>query len=434
MRKKNVFHFLIPEKLKNKIAEIEKAPPDIPGFDLSILMEIIHLVCTKQRDDGYSRLKLEYLRRYSPYADHYIKFLLQQGIIERSKFFQRFNKCYGYKFTPEYQSLYKKQPLTNTRLQRKIERISKVIGGGQNKLVRDFSIDPEALQYSESIYTDMNTLNYAIASIQKIQNNEKFAVTDTTSFRYHSNLTILPRELRQFVSIYGKHLTANVDIKNSQPYFSTLLLTAPAKVADMAKGIELRMMLKSLQVQQNEDIKLYINLVCKGKFYEYLVKEFNNRGLNYDRDQVKKSVMQILFDANSHLSKERKIFAELFPTVHSTFNVIRGNRKGDHFTSFKRFAILLQTIEAYVVLKIILRRVNLEHPDVITFTVHDSLLTTSNPTVMQKVMTEELKKFVGQSPIIKIEKIAAKMFFNEFRINTVKERKEEGSKGKGKKE
>ena len=119
-----------------------------------------------------------------------------------------------------------------------------------------------------------------------IQNNEKFCTVDTTAGRLHTNISNLPKELRPFIICYnGRRLVANIDIKNSQPYFSTLIFTAPQKIAQFARGENLRMILKSLQVQDSEDIKQYINLVCEGGFYEYLVvcngpsKTFNLPGL-----------------------------------------------------------------------------------------------------------------------------------------------------------
>lgn len=409
MKKKNTFHFLIPEKVINKIAEIEKAPQGIPGFRFSNVMEIIHLIETRKREDGYSHLKMMYLKKIIPTAEKYIHLLLNLDIIQRDEYYQPGNKSYGYRINQVYDSKYKFIPLTDAKLLRRIRRINSFSHTGsscQKKWIHDFTIDPAALTFAEMYYTDPESLKYAIAAIQKILNEEKYYTIDDTAGRCHTNITSFPKEMRPYIiSHNGKHLTHNVDIKNSQPYFSTLIFTAPEKIAPFAKNKELRMILKSLQVQQNEDVKLYINLVCEGNFYEYLVTEFSAKGLNYTRDQVKKSVMQILFDANSHLSKERKIFAELFPTVHDTFNLIRGNSKGDHFTSYKRFAILLQTIEAHVILKVILKRVNIEHPDIITFTVHDSLLTTSDPEKVQEIMNDELTKICGRKPILKIERL-----------------------------
>jgi hypothetical protein len=407
-KRKNGYYQLIPEKLIEKLAEIQQNPPKIIGFRISYMKQIIHLICLKKRNDGFSHLKMSYLKELIPNAERYIRYLLDENIIERD-FYQPGNKSYGYKFTPMYESKFRSFPLADAKLLLRIERNSqKRTRSGysyQYRYIQDISIDPEASNFAEKFYKDPESLNYAIASIQAIQNNDKFCTIDDTSFRCHSNLTTMPKELRRFVAIYGQHLIYNIDIKNSQPFFSTLLLTNPKKVAHMAKGRDLRMKLKTLQVEHYEDVERYINLVCEGRFYEYLVEEFKERGLYYTRDRMKKQVMIILFACNSYMSRPRKIFAELFPTVHSVFSQLRGNSKGDHFTSFKRFSILLQTVESHVVLKVILKRLNKEYPDVIALTVHDSILCTSDPEKVYDVMMDELTKFVGRPPILKLEKL-----------------------------
>jgi len=426
MKKKDTFQFQIPEKLIDKIRETEKTPPKIPGFKSSNLMELIHLVCTRIIDTGYSQLKMKYLKKIVPTADQYIHFLLKEKIIQRDGQYIPKSKAYGYRINPKYQSKLISIQNNDAKLLRRIRSInsfSKSGGSLTKKWIQNFSINPAALTFAENNFINSKSLNYAIAAIHKIMNEEKFLKIDTTAGRLHTNITNLPKELRQFIiASKGQKLIANIDIKNSQPYFSTLIFTDPQKIAEYAKGKNLHMILKTLQAQLNEDVKQYINLVCEGKFYEYLVTEFDKRGLNFDRDQVKKSVMLILFDANCHMFKERKIFAELFPTVHATFNLIRGNSKGDHFTSFKRFSILLQAIEAHTVLNIIHRRIIKEHPDIITFTVHDSILTTSAPELIRDIMTEELTKFCGRKPILKIEKLIN----NETKDRRINRKKEKG--------
>jgi hypothetical protein len=353
--------------------------------------------------------------------------LLKAEIIQRDGQYIPGSKAYGYRINPVYQSKLKSIPIHDARLLRRIREINtfRSPGGALHKnWIQCFTIDPAALTFAEKHYTDTEKLNYAISAIQKILNEEKFYTIDDTAGRCHTNIVNLPKELRRFIVCgNGQRLTYNVDIKNSQPYFSTLIFTAPEKIARFAKGKELRMILKSLHVTYNEDVKKYINLVCEGKFYEFLAADFNKRGMIRTRDQVKESVMLILFDANSHLFNERKIFAELFPTVHGIFNQIRGNSMGDHFTSFKRFSILLQSIEAHVVLKIIHRRVKTEHPG-ITFTVHDSILTTLAPEIIENIMAQELTKFCGCKPILKTESL----IIDE--LNTKQEeRKERQSEG-----
>lgn len=55
------------------------------------------------------------------------------------------------------------------------------------------------------------------------QKEDIFYKIDTTGSRLHSPITNMPKEMRNFLTYGGQRLVA-LDIKNSQPYFSTLLL------------------------------------------------------------------------------------------------------------------------------------------------------------------------------------------------------------------
>ena len=59
--------------------------------------------------------------------------------------------------------------------------------------------------------------------IQTAYSNHNGGRRDATSFRFHSSITRTARVMRSFVSFAGENLVA-VDIKNSQPYFLSLVI------------------------------------------------------------------------------------------------------------------------------------------------------------------------------------------------------------------
>jgi hypothetical protein len=104
--------------------------------------------------------------------------------------------------------------------------------------------------------------------------------------------------------------------------------------------------------------------------------------------------------------KARQIFMDNFPNVHRIFSKIRGRAKGDKFENFKRFAILLQTIEAHLILNIIVKRICKELPGAIVMTIHDSIMTGINNDhieAIMKIMIDEFTRFVGYPPRISVE-------------------------------
>ncbi|MDD2675625.1 MAG: hypothetical protein PHF81_12165, partial [Flavobacterium sp.] len=62
----------------------------------------------------------------------------------------------------------------------------------------------------------------AIYSIYKFSKHEFYYSVDDNVGRFHSNLTNIKKELRNFITYDGQKLV-NIDIKNSQPFFSTIL-------------------------------------------------------------------------------------------------------------------------------------------------------------------------------------------------------------------
>jgi hypothetical protein len=257
---------------------------------------------------------------------------------------------------------------------------------------------------------DTNEYNSRLASAIRIQNGDIFYSVDNTSHRFHSNITNISKDLRPYLRINGEPLV-NIDIKNSQPYLSTIILTDPKKVSSMIEDPAFALLLQSLKVSQSEDVKKYISLVVSGKFYEFLMQEFANAGIELSRDETKTQVLRILFARNRPPKnpinrKCREIFQASFPTVHRIFSKVRGSEKGDKFHSFKRFAILMQRLESYLILEVIMKRIYRELPGTIAVTIHDSIMTgimTNNVEPVRKIMEDGLAAFVGFKPNIKID-------------------------------
>jgi hypothetical protein len=409
-----IYYQLIPEKVLEILPKLETSMKGIPGFSSDRLKEIISIIATHIRKDdaGWAALKMEYLRKQIPQADKYIEELRRLVIIERSGYACIGKTSYKYRFTLAYRTKYIRLPSKNLNLIRRNAKLGTTMKKrnskkypDQNQFLRGMTIEKESLEFIKS-FTDEEKYNYSVSSITRIRASDIFFIIDDTARRYHSNLTNLPKELRQFIRINGKSLV-NLDTKNCQPYLSILILNNPGKVAKFAHSQHLRMVLESLEVKQTEDVSRYISLVKNGQIYEYLLENFKQYGLNIQtRDDVKKLVLQILFDRNNHSSCARKIFDFLFPEVSRVFSLVRGVEKGTHFESFKRFSILLQRIESYIILDKIILRINREYPGQIAVTIHDSIMTENEPSQIErirKIMIEEFTKVIGVEPKIKVE-------------------------------
>lgn len=422
--KKPKYYQLIPEKVFHELPTIDDLlNPEIKGYSNDNLKEVISIVaCHIRKDKGWSQLQMTYIKKLVAQGDKYLMALIKLNIVQRSGNPVIGISSYKYNFSEKYESKFVSIPLKNAKLIRRIEKAQTEFRRGCVRSIRGQSEQVKYLKLltlapgydsfiAANFTTETNEFNNIVSSTTRIINNDIFYRVDDTSGRFHSNITNMNKGLRQFLRIRGEPLV-NIDIKNSQPYLSTILLTNPGKVSNMTKNHVFALLLQSLKVPQNKDVKKYISLVNSGEIYEYLMAEFYKEGLDLTRPETKKQVLRILFARNrmpkdETNKKARQIFKDRFPTVHRIFSKIRGHEKGDRFTNYKRFAVLLQRIESYLILKVILKRIFKELPDAIAVTIHDSIMTGRNSKkkleAVKKIMVEELTFFVGNPPILKVE-------------------------------
>jgi len=410
-------------KINQNISIIEDLlRPEIKGYSTDNLNEVISIVASQTRKDGKpAQLQIAYIKKLVPQGDKYLKALIDLQIIQRSGNAIKGKSSYQYSFTPEYLSKFITLPLNNQKLINRImkahEQKNKVVSNSikgyseQVKYLKLITIDKGFNDFIDATYSmETEKYNSVLASATRLENNDIFYSVDSTAGRFHSNLTNSAKGLRIFLRINGEPLV-NIDIKNSQPFISILLLLNPAKVAFLTKNKAFALLLQTLKVPQNKDVSKYISLVVNGLFYEYLMTEFSKEGLQLSRSETKVQVLRILFARNRMPKDEtnrkaRQIFIDRFPTVHRVFSKIRGHEKGDQFTNFKRFAILLQRIESHLMLKVILKRIYKELSGTIAVTIHDSIMTgilSNNVEAVRKIMSDEMASFVGFRPQIKVE-------------------------------
>lgn len=422
---KRIYYQLIPEKIEENLYTIgELIRPEISGFSVDSLKEVISIVAynVRKAEEEEASLKMTYIKRLVPQGDKYLNALRRLGVVNRSGYYIPGEIAYKYKFSPAYESKFVASILSDQKLIRRIEKAHHFFQGvsassvrghsDQIKYLNELTIQKDFIRYLEANYTaDTDAYNCALASATRILNGDIFYNIDSTSMRFHSNVTNTPKWVRQFLRVNGEPL-CNIDIKNSQPYLSVLILTNPSKVARFTDNSAFAMFLQTLKVPQREDVTKYINLVIEGRLYEYLMEAFTSEGLVLDRDMTKKQVLRILYapnrtPINETNRKARQIFEARFPTVHETFSRVRGNEKGDKFTSYKRFAILLQRVESHLILDVVIKRICREFPGVVVLTIHDSIMTgilTNRENEVMQILTEELKNYVGYPPTIKVER------------------------------
>ncbi|MDD3962251.1 MAG: hypothetical protein WC155_06185 [Candidatus Cloacimonadales bacterium] len=109
----------------------------------------------------------------------------------------------------------------------------------------------------------------------------------------------------------------------------------------------------------------------------------------------------VIYSSNQTYSQPsawaKRVFREHFPNVYEVFKNLK---RGDH----TRLAVLLQAIEAEIVLHRVAKRISRERRRLPIFTIHDSIVTTEgNEEYVKSVLEDEIRKAVGVAPQLSIE-------------------------------
>jgi hypothetical protein len=246
--------------------------------------------------------------------------------------------------------------------------------------------------------------------INKLANRQFYYSIDENVGRFHSNLTNLKKEFRNYITYNGQKLV-NVDIKNSQPLFSTLLFNKnfynpkglfnifhiPFHSIILSNNIHsfsstTIMIVKVLEKYGNQDIEKYLEIVNSGSFYKKISKlMYPNEAFN--KEKVKPIIFTVLFSSNRYMgqpkAKAKRRFKEVLPYTYEIFRLLK---LCDH-TALSR---ILQRIESIIMIQNVVPRIAQERPDLPIFTIHDSVVTTvGNEDYVARVIIEEIKRITG---------------------------------------
>jgi len=195
---------------------------------------------------------------------------------------------------------------------------------------------------------DNNKYYKNLLSISGIKDSHLFYKFDSYG-RFHSNFTVLKKEIRQkFLKIDGEDV-CELDIKNSQPFFLSLLMKKY-----MADWKEL------------PDVERYFFTVNNGIVYDDIVDKFDDIK---DRNESKMLVYKVLFGKNGNFQKSSKIFKEIYPNILKFIQNYKKN-KGD----YKVMSHELQRIESEFIFDNIISKIKKMNPKIRVITIHDSLI------------------------------------------------------------
>lgn len=254
----------------------------------------------------------------------------------------------------------------------------------------------------------------ALLSINKLKKADFDLKIDDNIGRFHSNLTNMKKELRACITYKGEQLV-NLDIKNSQPFFSTFLLRENfyneeteinifkiKKIEEVVKDnkawlkeidvlIIYIMLVISSETQSGSGFSKYEQMVWDGTIYEDLMSLFALKIKGLTRDTMKVEVLRILFSDNRGVKTmpAKKLFQSTFPDVYEVFAALK--RQNNVILSH-----ILQRIESTIIIEKAARRIGEEQPGLPIFTIHDSIVcTVGNEDYVESVIKSEVNNVSG---------------------------------------
>lgn len=320
------------------------------------------------------------------------------------------------------------------------------------------------LALSESLTSISNELPFSPKERTKIQNkikwfqsynnlslNNDLPVVSKKGERLYSYITGMYSPLRNFLTYKG-HKLIYLDISNSQPFHFNILLKT-SFWEENSRGISLKKIDKELYewLKTNHKDKLdyiimslkqyeslgntytnkgiqrknntspqYVYLSATGKLYLFIHENF--KGNFFTKDNVdrfkdekaaKQEFIQILYFNDkikrSPSYKPFQFFKHFFSVEASIIEFLKLRKHND-------FSILLQKIEAHMLLNLVGKEIFIENADVPIYTIHDGIITTiSNEELVEQKINSVYKDVLGFTPDLKKEFLSEQISITDFR-------------------
>ncbi|ALI99157.1 hypothetical protein [Rufibacter tibetensis] len=166
--------------------------------------------------------------------------------------------------------------------------------------------------------------------------------------------------------------------------------------------------IKNIDSSAPEDILRYRQGVTDGSFYPNLKKSFeSDLGMTYNsmRD-FKDDILAVFYskiNGGAYIKERKKLFAKHYPTIIGFLDLLKGkNFLGKE--SYTLPVILLQRLEAHMMLDRIGKRIAFWNPNCPMFFIHDNLVVLEGyEAEAERIIKEEMERCIGIAPMVTVE-------------------------------
>lgn len=423
-------------------------PPDFQ-FHIDYFIHILHLITEipannkdlLDADSDFVPLNSTVLRKRIDVYHPYLNYLVERGILQTDNQYIVGEKSKGYRFSPTYQTAVTERTITKYTLIKKISHLQRQQNRRaeeqhhdlrqffNSKLLIDHAGAVNFLQQTyranleNKVKNAIGKYNAGILQVARLRDQNFFFHVDHTVNRLHTNLTTCNSGIRDFLTYDGQQLVS-VDLRNSQPFLSTLVLSPnfykriPHRyfniynISPHINSSTIVSIINNIMWGNNElsidsrgfaDVKLYVEKVLEGTLYDYIAAEVQKRhGIVYkSRKQLKAMIFMVLFSDNRFIGQRdaepKRIFRELFPNVYKVFKAIKKHGSNN-------LPIMLQRMESKFILDYVAKRIMIEKPGMPLFTIHDSIVCPlGQESYVAYVIHDESQRHLGVQPNLHYE-------------------------------
>lgn len=435
-----------------------------------------------EKEQGFIPINKKLLSKRIHEYRAYINYLKRYGIIEEGTSYQVGIRSMGLRFTPKYRTKVKVEYITTPTLIKNIlsrkanrdinaeEKLMFLKGYLNSCLTIDINealieLEKDKVNSRNKHIAKRQTINYSneellnlpsiddvvlmgfnskYITVEKINSADyrDYPKIDSTTGRLHSPFVLLYKKLRKFLK-YNNQKLANIDIVNSQPFLSLILLdinlfermnikSLIAKYNPLFKSSQYINEDNNVVIVDSKYSTMVVNMIKKfssekdvvdfkksvisGTYYEDFAKilidrnliptnilsiQDENERLEVIRKFAKNATFRALFEKVNarRWSEYVRAFADCFPNVFKIFQFVKKG-KNNHST----LACMLQRFESYLVLHNVCVDIHKNYPDIPIFTIHDSIATTeSNSEIVLEIFKKNLQKIMGITPSLNVD-------------------------------
>lgn len=435
MKVSKPINLFIPKKVKADLGDYLKSNPPNFKYDIVYFYYVFDYLIKTQRvfkkEQENTFINIKNVRsQIVANIDKYLNYLKNGEFIISDETYIVGTKSKGYKINDKYcldefeqielnpnhklfKKTIKKQNLNKSHYNRLEPFLYEML-----KLFKSIEINRlQALKWINYESLKDNRLIYYMMLENFHDKRFRYFKRNKTNNRLDTNLTNLKSELRQFIK--GDY--TSIDLKNSQPFFLSILLINLIKnnrtnrccmldLNNIVKTFGNKAIKNILKIRQNKEnaflanLKSFYNEVLTGNLYEYFKENYKDEILT--RKQIKEIMFKVLFSSNACIKngrifypfkKEKEAFASVYPFVIETIEILKSKDNSI-------LPIYLQKIESYIFIDCISKR--LVENGIIPLTIHDSVIVPTNKVnETMSLIKDVFNEYFNCIPVFDIKKL-----------------------------